>query len=226
MHKQRQTTPLLFSPILACCKAICAFTPDTKAARQCCFPLINPQPCKSFPGIFKVQLQIKGCIALTELQRQLLLIQNVPLVVVVWRHSLFQPVRCLSGGSAVGSCDFSLPLPCPCSSQLLQGYHRTGRPLTARGFLPQLHSDLALCAAQRTLQCGFRLFHLTCCWCADKERCWCPAGEVRCYLAACLPVLLLILYIGLVHTNLYSTLICGSLPRSQSTPLFFPSFLF
>ncbi len=79
---------------------------------------------------------------------------------------------------------FSKVLPCPCSSQPLQWYHRTGRPLMACGFLLQLYSDLALCAAQRTLLCGFRLFYLTCYWSADKERCCCPAGEVRCSCVA------------------------------------------
>lgn len=79
---------------------------------------------------------------------------------------------------------FSLVLPCPCSRQLLQWYHRMGRPLMACGFLPQLYSDLALCAAQRTLQCGFRLFYLTCHCSAYNDRCCCPAGGVRCSCVA------------------------------------------
>lgn len=73
---------------------------------------------------------------------------------------------------------FSLGFLCPCTSQLLQWYHRMWRPLEACGFPPQLYSDLAVCAAQRTSQCGFKLFHLTCYCSADKERCRCPAGEV------------------------------------------------
>lgn len=73
---------------------------------------------------------------------------------------------------------FSLGFLCPCTSQLLQWYHRMWRPLKACGFSPQLYSDLAVCAAQRTSQCGFKLFHLTCYCSADKERCCCPTGEV------------------------------------------------
>lgn len=113
--------------------------------------------------------------------------------------SLVRTVRCLSGGSVVGSCDLLW------SSQLQQWYHRTGGALIACGFLPQLYSELAIFATRRTLHCGFRWLYLTWNWSVGKEGCCCCV-----LLLAAVPVLSIMPSVVYMHPH--------SSPCSQSTP--------
>lgn len=130
---------------------------------------------------------------------------------------LVQIVRCWSGEPVVWSCDFLwfcfVPALLACCCSHLVGW---GGSWWLAVFCHSC-SDLAVCA-QRTLQCDFRLFYLTCHWSADKERCCyltgrrcsCLVGHLIIWYWAALSVLPLMLYACRSSFNFY-----GSLPLSQ-----------
>lgn len=91
---------------------------------------------------------------------------------------------------------FSLVLPRPCTSQLLLAAAVISQDGEGRWWLavslPQLYSDLALCAAARTLRCGFRfiLFDmLLVCW-QGELLLPCRTSEMLRCLSLCLHALL------------------------------------
>ena len=138
---------------------------------------------------------------------------------------LLQAVRCLSGNCVVGSCDCFFPPP-PCTSQLLQRYHGCRGHRWLAVFLPQLYGDLALCAAPRTLQSGFRfiLFDMSLVWwqggvllllpCRREVRCSCDC-LILTSMSACTPTYTIYSAVK----SIFNPRACGA--RKQSTALCF-----